>query len=61
MEYSEHFSEVFKTIPTDNGSEFARLSELEELTDTLVYFAHWECDLVIGQKTGVLRSPVHVL
>ena len=24
-------------------------------------FGHWECDLVIGQKTGVLRSPVHVL
>ena len=36
MEYSEHFSEVFKTITTDNGSEFARLSELEELADTLV-------------------------
>lgn len=30
MEYSEHFSEVFKTITTDNGSEFARLSELED-------------------------------
>ena len=27
MEYSEHFSEVFKTITTDNGSEFARLSD----------------------------------
>jgi IS30 family transposase len=34
--YSEHFSEVFKTITTDNGSEFADLSELEKMVDTLV-------------------------
>ena len=40
MEYSGHFSEVFKTITTDNGSEFARLSEMENRADTLVYFAH---------------------
>lgn len=39
-EYSEHKSEVFKTITSDNGSEFARLSELEDLAETLVYFAH---------------------
>lgn len=38
--YSEHFSEVFKTITTDNGSEFSRLSELEETTNTKVYFTH---------------------
>jgi len=36
----DHFSDVFKTITTDNGSEFARLSELEVETDTKVYFAH---------------------
>lgn len=45
-EYSEHSGEVFRTITSDNGSEFSRLSELEELADTLVYFAHpysaWE-------------------
>ena len=29
--YSEHFSEVFKTITTDNGSEFADLSNLENI------------------------------
>ena len=34
--YSEHFSEVFKTITTDNGSEFADLAELEKMADTLV-------------------------
>ena len=38
--YSEHISDVFKTITTDNGSEFADLSEIEELTKTLVYYAH---------------------
>ena len=38
--YSEHFSQVFKTIMTDNGSEFSRLSELEELDETLVYYTH---------------------
>lgn len=38
--YSEHFGEVFKTITTDNGSEFSRLSKLEGIANTLVYFAH---------------------
>lgn len=38
--YSEHFGEVFKTITTDNGSEFATLSELESVADTLIYYAH---------------------
>ena len=35
-----------KTITTDNGSEFAELSKLEEASKTLVYYAHpyasWE-------------------
>lgn len=38
-QYIEKFSEVFKTITSDNGSEFARLSELEAY-GTKVYFAH---------------------
>lgn len=38
--YSEHFSEMFKTITTDNGSEFADLSDLEAVSETPVYFAH---------------------
>ena len=38
--YSEHWDDIFKTITTDNGSEFARLSELEAMSRTLVYFAH---------------------
>lgn len=39
-EYSEHFDEVFKTITTDNGSEFAELSHLEEVSKVLVFYAH---------------------
>jgi len=39
-QYSEHFDEVFKTITTDNGSEFANLSQIESNTKTLVYYAH---------------------
>ena len=31
---------MFRTITTDNGSEFARLSELETGTSTKVYFTH---------------------
>ncbi len=38
--YAEHWDDVFKTITTDNGSEFSLLSELEDLSKTLVYFAH---------------------
>ena len=36
-QYSEHWNEIFKTITTDNGSEFADLSNLEEVSNTLVY------------------------
>lgn len=45
QEYGEHFSDVFKTITTDNGSEFADLSK-EETEGTKIYFTHpfssWE-------------------
>ena len=40
IEYGKRFSSVFKSITTDNGSEFSRLSELENTTQTKVYFAH---------------------
>jgi transposase, IS30 family len=39
-QYSEHWDDIFKTITTDNGSEFSLLSDLEGLSKTLVYFAH---------------------
>ncbi|AQS04683.1 IS30 family transposase [Clostridium beijerinckii] len=38
--YESQFSQVFKTITSDNGSEFADLSTLEAETDTKVYFTH---------------------
>lgn len=38
--FEEQFSQVFKTITGDNGSEFADLSTLESETDTKVYFTH---------------------
>ena len=31
---------MFKTITTDNGSEFADLSNLEEVSKTLIYYTH---------------------
>ena len=39
-ELGASYSKVFRTITTDNGSEFSRLSELENGTETKVYFAH---------------------
>lgn len=45
QEFGTHFSDVFKTITADNGSEFAELSA-QETTSTQVYFTHpfssWE-------------------
>ena len=38
--YGEQFSQVFKTITGDNGSEFADLSTLEDDSDTKVYFTY---------------------
>ena len=39
-QYDEHWDDVFKTITTDNGFELSLLSGLEDLSNTLVYFAH---------------------
>ncbi len=44
--YGDKFSQIFKTITSDNGSECAEFSKLENNTTTKVYFAHpyssWE-------------------
>lgn len=54
----DHFSDVFKTITTDNGSEFSRLFELENGTNTKIYFAHpyssWEKGS-IENHNGLIR------
>ena len=39
-DFGPSYSKVFRTITTDNGSEFSRLSELENGTQTKVYFTH---------------------
>ena len=57
-EYSEHFGEVFKTITTDNGSEFASLSGIEDLAGTLVYYAHpyTSCEKgTVERHNGLIR------
>ena len=40
FQYDEHWDDIFKTITTDNGSEFSLLPGPEDLSNTLVYFAH---------------------
>ena len=56
--YGVAFGRVFKTITTDNGSEFSRMSELELAAQTLVFFAHpfssWEKGSV-ERHNGMLR------
>lgn len=57
-DYSEHFSDVFKTITTDNGSEFALLSNIEKTAGTLVYYAHpyTSCDKgAVERHNGLIR------
>ena len=39
-EFGDKFSQVFKTITSDNGLEFASLSDIEKDTDTKIYFTH---------------------
>ncbi|MCJ9699362.1 IS30 family transposase, partial [Lactobacillus delbrueckii subsp. bulgaricus] len=35
--YGSKWNQIFKSITTDNGSEFADLSDLEQVSKTLVY------------------------
>ena len=56
--YGEHMADVFKTITTDNGSEFSQLSSLEDLSGTLVYFAHpyMSCEKgTVERHNGLIR------
>ena len=57
-QYSEHWNDIFKTITTDNGSEFADLSNLEKVSNTLVYYAHpytsWDKGTV-ERHNGLIR------
>ncbi len=51
-------NDIFKTITTDNCSEFADLSNLEEASNTLVYYAHpyTSCDKgTVERHNGLIR------
>lgn len=57
-QYSEHWNDIFKTITTDNGSEFSLLAGLEDLSKTLVYFAHpyTSCEKAsVERHNGLIR------
>ena len=57
-QYSEHWNDIFKTITTDNGSEFADLANLEQVSKTLVYYAHpyTSCDKgTVERHNGLIR------
>lgn len=41
--FGKNFNKVFKSITTDNGSEFSQLYQLEELEGTYVYYARPYC------------------
>ena len=57
-EYGTSFEEIFKSITSDNGSEFADLSYCMEETSTQVYYAHpyssWERG-ANEQNNGMIR------
>lgn len=58
VELGDMFSQVFKTITTDNGSEFARLSEINDDTGSGVFFTHpyTSCEKgSIENHNGLLR------
>lgn len=57
-QYKEHWNDIFKTITTDNGSEFADLSQLEKISQTLVCYAHpyTSCDKgSVERDNGLIR------
>ncbi|OXC32949.1 hypothetical protein AYP87_07640 [Lactobacillus crispatus] len=39
-QYQEHWNDDFKTLTTDTGSAFADLSQLENISNTVVDYAH---------------------
>ena len=57
-ECGERFPHIFKTITTDNGSEFSRLAELELESETKVYYArpYSSCEKGSNERhNGLLR------
>ena len=54
-------SEIFKSITTDNGSEFSRYEEIEEILGTMIYFCHPGASYEKGtneRHNGMLRDYI---
>ena len=54
-------SEIFKSITTDNGSEFSRYEEIEEILGTMIYFCHPGASYEKGtneRHNGMLRKYI---
>lgn len=59
--YGSKWNRIFKSITTDNGSEFADLSNLEQVSKTLVYYAYpyTSCDKGSTEgRTGLIRRYI---
>lgn len=52
-QYGEEFSQVFRSITTDNGSEFASFDEFEA-SGISIYFAHpyTSCERPVNERTN---------
>lgn len=60
-ELEDKFGKVFRTITTDNGSEFARLPEPENASEVKIYFAHpyTSCEKgTIENHNGLIRRLI---
>ena len=54
-------SKIFKSITTDNGSEFSRYEEIEEILGTMIYFCHPGASYEKGtneRHNGMLREYI---
>lgn len=59
--FDAKFSDVFKTITSDNGPEFATLSKYEDTHHTKIYFAHPYCSCERPQNeryNGFIREYI---
>ena len=59
--FDAKFSDVFKTITSDNGPEFATLSKYEDTHHTKIYFAHPYCSCECPQNeryNGFIREYI---
>lgn len=55
--YGSKWNRIFRSITTDNGSEFADLSNLEQASKTLVYYTY--CDKGSREgRTGLIKRYI---